>query len=188
MRLYVKPPLHESRVAEKSVKGALNLQDLWYLTIFICIIYLHTIFSVIETARAEIYLFTTGTPYKIDSRTLVFAPSGQGFFYSNLPARSHSGFKRSANCALGNRGRWPYSTAPSSTKSPAISAVSRAITPWIYRNLQRFDAWMRDYGGIRDQTRIRTTFRRTRSGFGNISDIHGCLARVPTWLYGDRVV
>jgi hypothetical protein len=31
-----------------------------------------------------------GTLYKIDSRTLVFAPSGQGFFYSNLPARSHS--------------------------------------------------------------------------------------------------
>jgi hypothetical protein len=32
-----------------------------------------------------------GTLYKIDSRTLVFAPSGQGFFHSNLPARSHSG-------------------------------------------------------------------------------------------------
>jgi hypothetical protein len=49
------------------------------------------IFGVIKTARAEIYLFTTGTLYKIDSRTLVFAPSGQGFFHSNLPARSHSG-------------------------------------------------------------------------------------------------
>jgi hypothetical protein len=46
--------------------------------------------AAIQTARAEIYLFTTGTLYKIDSRTLVFAPSGQGFFYSNLPARSHS--------------------------------------------------------------------------------------------------
>jgi hypothetical protein len=46
--------------------------------------------AAIQTARAEIYLFTTGTPYKIDSRTLVFAPSGQGFFHSNLPARSHS--------------------------------------------------------------------------------------------------
>ena len=48
--------------------------------------------AAIQTARAEIYLFTTGTPYKIDSWTLVFAPSGQGFFYSNLPARSHSAF------------------------------------------------------------------------------------------------
>jgi hypothetical protein len=48
------------------------------------------IFSVINTTRAKIYLFTTGTLYKIDSRTLVFAPSGQGFFYLNLPARSYS--------------------------------------------------------------------------------------------------
>jgi hypothetical protein len=52
------------------------------------------IFSVINTTRAKIYLFTTGTLYKIDSRTLVFAPSGQGFFYLNLPARSHSGDMR----------------------------------------------------------------------------------------------
>jgi hypothetical protein len=47
--------------------------------------------AVIQTARAEIYLFTTGTLYKIDSQTLVFAPSGQGFFHLNLPARSYSG-------------------------------------------------------------------------------------------------
>jgi hypothetical protein len=35
--------LHESRVAEKSVKGAPNLQDLRSLTILIYIIYLYTI-------------------------------------------------------------------------------------------------------------------------------------------------
>jgi hypothetical protein len=38
-----KPSLHESRVAEKSVKRALNLQDLLCLTVFIYIIYLLTI-------------------------------------------------------------------------------------------------------------------------------------------------
>jgi hypothetical protein len=46
--------------------------------------------AAIQTARAKIYLFITGTLYKIDSRMLVFAPLGQGFFHSNLPARSHS--------------------------------------------------------------------------------------------------
>ena len=36
-----KPSLYELRVAKKSVKGALNLQDLQCLTIFIYIIYLY---------------------------------------------------------------------------------------------------------------------------------------------------
>jgi hypothetical protein len=47
-------------------------------------------FAVIETTRAEIYLFTMGTPYKINSRTLVLASSGEGFYHSNIPPRSHS--------------------------------------------------------------------------------------------------
>jgi hypothetical protein len=47
-------------------------------------------FTVIETTRAEIYLFTMGTPYKINSRTLVLASSGEGFYHSNIPPRSHS--------------------------------------------------------------------------------------------------
>jgi hypothetical protein len=38
-----KPSLHKSRVAEKSVKRAPNLQDLLCLTVFIYIIYLLTI-------------------------------------------------------------------------------------------------------------------------------------------------
>jgi hypothetical protein len=33
--------------------------------------------AAIQTARAEIYLFTTGTPYKIISRILVLASTGQ---------------------------------------------------------------------------------------------------------------
>ena len=49
-------------------------------------------FAVIETIRAEIYLFTMGTPYKINSRTLVLASSGEGFYHSNLPPP-----RRSAN-------------------------------------------------------------------------------------------
>jgi hypothetical protein len=32
--------------------------------------------AAIHTARAEIYLFTMGTPYKIDSRILVLASTG----------------------------------------------------------------------------------------------------------------
>jgi hypothetical protein len=46
--------------------------------------------AAIQTARAEIYLFTTGTPYKIGSRILILASMGQGIFPSNVPARSHS--------------------------------------------------------------------------------------------------
>jgi hypothetical protein len=64
------------RVAEKSVKRAPNLQDLLCLTVLI-----YNISSddsaAIQTARAEIYLFTTGTPYKIISRILVLASTGQ---------------------------------------------------------------------------------------------------------------
>ena len=47
-------------------------------------------FDAIKTARAEIYLFTTGTLYKIDSRILVLASTGQGIFPSNVPAPRHS--------------------------------------------------------------------------------------------------
>jgi hypothetical protein len=48
--------------------------------------------AAIQTARAEIYLCTTETPYKIDSRILVLASMGQGIFPSNVPARRHSGY------------------------------------------------------------------------------------------------
>jgi hypothetical protein len=54
------------------------LQDLLCLTIFIYIIYLPTILPRFQTTRAEIYLFTTGTPYKISSRFLVLASFGGG--------------------------------------------------------------------------------------------------------------
>ena len=48
-------------------------------------------FTVIQTIRAEIYLFTTGTLYKIGSRILVLASMGQGNLQKNLPVRRHSG-------------------------------------------------------------------------------------------------
>jgi hypothetical protein len=51
-------------------------------------------FAVIETTRAEIYLFTMGTLYKINSRTLVLASSGEGFYYSNIPPQSHSDYNK----------------------------------------------------------------------------------------------
>jgi len=61
-----------------------------------CYFYMYNIssddFAVIQTIRAEIYLFTMGTPYKINSRTLVLASSGEGFYHSNLPPP-----RRSAN-------------------------------------------------------------------------------------------
>jgi hypothetical protein len=81
-----KPSLHsnmsqDSGVAEKSVKGALNLQDLLCLTNFI---YIYNIsshdFGAIETPRAEVYIFTTGTPYKISSRALLPSPLRTGNF------------------------------------------------------------------------------------------------------------
>jgi hypothetical protein len=52
--------------------------------------------ATIQTARAEIYLCTTETPYKINSRILVLASMGQGIFPSNVPARRHSAASPSA--------------------------------------------------------------------------------------------
>jgi hypothetical protein len=71
------------------VRIDLNLQDLLCLTIFIYIIYLQIDSGAIQTAYTEIYIFTMGTPYKIYSRILVLASTGQGFFHFNLPARRH---------------------------------------------------------------------------------------------------
>jgi hypothetical protein len=47
-------------------------------------------FAVIQTIRAKIYLFTMGTLYKIGSRILVLASTGQGNLQKNLPVRRHS--------------------------------------------------------------------------------------------------
>jgi hypothetical protein len=66
-----KPSLYELRVAKKLVKGALNLQDLRSLIIFIYNISLYD-FTMIQTARAKIYLFTMGTPYKMSRRWNAF--------------------------------------------------------------------------------------------------------------------
>jgi len=46
--------------------------------------------AAIQTMKAEIYLFTTGTLYKIGSRILVLASTGQGNLQKNLPVRRHS--------------------------------------------------------------------------------------------------
>ena len=43
-------------------------------------------FTTIQTARAEIYLFTIGTPYKIYSRLLVFASLGGGNLTVKCPS------------------------------------------------------------------------------------------------------
>jgi hypothetical protein len=51
---------------------------------------------VIQTIRAEIYLFTMGTPYKINSRTPVLASSGEGFYHSNLPPPRRSAAEEEA--------------------------------------------------------------------------------------------
>jgi len=53
-------------------------------------------FAVIQTIRAEIYLFTMGTPYKINSRTPVLASSGEGFYHSNLPPPRRSAAEEEA--------------------------------------------------------------------------------------------
>jgi hypothetical protein len=43
-------------------------------------------FAIIKTTRAKIYLFTIGTLYKINSRTLVLASLREGFYYLNIPS------------------------------------------------------------------------------------------------------
>jgi hypothetical protein len=74
----------DSRVTEKSVKGVLNLQDLLCLINFIYIISSHD-FGAIETPRAEVYIFTMGTPYKISSRELLPSPLRTGNFTVECP-------------------------------------------------------------------------------------------------------
>ena len=74
----------DSRVTEKSVKGVLNLQDLLCLINFIYIISSHD-FGAIETPRAEVYIFTMGTPYKISSRALLPSPLRTGNFTVECP-------------------------------------------------------------------------------------------------------
>jgi hypothetical protein len=46
----------------------------------------------IQTTRAKIYLFTMETLYKIDSRILVLASTGQGNLQKKVPVRKHPGF------------------------------------------------------------------------------------------------
>jgi hypothetical protein len=79
------------RMFEKLVKRGLNLQDSQCLTIFIYIIYPQTILVRSRLLEDTIIFFTMGTPYKIDSRTLILASSGEGSYHSNVPPRRHSG-------------------------------------------------------------------------------------------------
>jgi hypothetical protein len=92
-------------------------------------------FAVIQTIGDEIYLFTMGTPYKINSRTPVFASSGEGFYYSNLPPPRRSGswtltsVTVCINGALSSdtRGRiQPYSPA----------AAGHLFEGWLQRHMQ----------------------------------------------------
>jgi hypothetical protein len=57
-----------------------------------------TDFAAIETPRAEIYKFTMGTPYKINSRTLVFASPGGGIFPFKCP--SPEPFRSGSHCSI----------------------------------------------------------------------------------------
>jgi hypothetical protein len=70
-----------------------------------CYFYMYNIssddFAVIQTIRAEIYLFTMGTPYKINSRTLVLASSGEGFYHSNLPPPRRSAVRSGGDKVVG---------------------------------------------------------------------------------------
>jgi hypothetical protein len=73
-------PCHMSKSGQKVSKGStkpLGFIILYYFhinSISICD------FGAIQTPRAEIYIFTTGTPYKISSQTLVFASLRTGIF------------------------------------------------------------------------------------------------------------
>jgi hypothetical protein len=92
VRLYantsVQSPRH-MRVAKKSVKGGLNLQDLLCLTIYIRIIYLQTILLRFRLLGLKsIYLLREHHTKSIAERSYSLL-RGQGFFPSNLPARSH---------------------------------------------------------------------------------------------------
>jgi hypothetical protein len=81
-----KPSSHESRVGQKVGKRSTKPPGFTKPHYF----YIYNIslydFTAIQTARAEIYLFTMGTPYKIYSRILVLASYGGGKLIVKCPS------------------------------------------------------------------------------------------------------
>jgi hypothetical protein len=116
----VKPSSHESRVSrkvsERSIKP-LGFTKPHYFYIYNISSY---DFTAIQTARAEIYLFTIGTPYKIYSRILVLASYGGGKLTVKCPSPETSRWlMRSRACRI----RAP---AWDTLKSPRIAKLMRA--------------------------------------------------------------
>ena len=81
-----KPSSHESRVGRKVGERSTKPPGFTKPHYF----YIYNIssydFAAIQTARAEIYLFTMGTPYKIYSRILVLASYGGGKLTVKCPS------------------------------------------------------------------------------------------------------
>jgi hypothetical protein len=83
-------------------------------------------FTVIQTIRDEIYLFTMGTPYKINSRTPVFASSGEGFYHSNLPPPRRSDHRP----LLVTSSLSPEDPKPLASDSLCLNVVCVWLSPW----------------------------------------------------------
>jgi hypothetical protein len=73
-------PCHISKSSQKVRKG--STKPLGFTIPYYLYVYSISICdsSTIQTPRAEIYIFTMGTPYKISSRILVFASLWTGIF------------------------------------------------------------------------------------------------------------
>jgi hypothetical protein len=78
-------------LAKKSIKGALNLQDLQSLTIFIYIIYLYTILLRFRPPELKsIYLLWEHYTKSIAESSYSLS-TGEGSWQSNVPPRRHPG-------------------------------------------------------------------------------------------------
>jgi len=78
--------------------------------------------------KAEIYLFTMGTPYKINSRTLVLASSGEGTWQSNVPPPRHSAHHRTTTRRRRHQPRTrTRTTRPRGLRNRSLNNLSRSI-------------------------------------------------------------
>jgi hypothetical protein len=129
MRLYVhisiqrQSPRHMSQeLAEKSVKGALNLQDLRSLTIFIYIIYLYTILLRFRPPELKsIYLLWEHHTKSI-AKSSYSLPTGEGSWQSNVPPRRHPAI---SGAVLGGVTGWAES--PTRSILPLIHVESDSM-------------------------------------------------------------
>ena len=93
--------------------------------------YMHNIslddFGAIQTARGGIYIFTTGTPYKISSRALLLSPLRTGIFTVECPCPESFRSKFQLFCASHQSLPLLIMQGPSSSHDYRIPSTQRTL-------------------------------------------------------------